>query len=311
MLTLEEFTKQLVELSDEYRRDNAWVNNWAHWDNNEIMAKFISCAYNLYSATATNRLKLTLLGGTEIRLHDPYIRNFGLTAANGIQDKEAKFYVERERERRLKTYLHPSPRARNPVGYTPVTGGSILSEKSWTPILNDSLIIGAVTAGQNFALALTPLEQGDWKEMFEEKENTNQPHMMQGGGVKTKFLADKYGQSKETWKKFMNYQKRMFIDVRSGAPRVFSRELLGLYFAGYKPEFSSIQLGFSSTGKKPLDFKTYLRNLRSVGFHNSQQNMHKIMENISMFLFEDRTALGCPWPVGSKIQDDTYPEYYH
>lgn len=312
MLSLEKFTEQLVELSDEYRRDNAWVNKWAHWDNDEIMAKFISCAYNLYSATASNRLKLTLLGGTEIRLDDQYIRNFGVTGTNGIQDEDTRFYVRRERERRLKTMLYPSPKASNPVSYTPViTTGSILSEKSWTPILNDALIIGAVTAGQDFALALTPIEQKDWEDMNKETDAKSKPHMMQGGGAKNKFLADKFGQSKAVWKKFLNSQRRIFIDCRTGAPRVFTREMLGLYFAGYKPEFSSNQLGFSAQGRKQLDFKTYLRNLRSVGFHLGKPSEKKVMETISKFFFEDETAIGSPWPVGTKIQDDTYPEYYH
>jgi hypothetical protein len=86
-----------------------------------------------------------------------------------------------------------------------------------------------------------------------------------------------------------------------GGPRVFTRELLGLHFFGYKPEISWHQLGFhAGTGRRvPPDFRTYLRELRDVGFHAPADQV-KIMETISMYLFNDRKAIGSPWPVTTK-----------
>jgi hypothetical protein len=86
-----------------------------------------------------------------------------------------------------------------------------------------------------------------------------------------------------------------------GGPRVFTRELLGLHFFGYKSDFSWHQLGFyAGAGKRmPPDFRTYLEKLREVGFH-SPSNQTKIMETISMYLFNDRKAIGSPWSPMTK-----------
>ncbi len=294
MLSLQQFTNQLFDLKDQYRQDNAWIGKWNEsWNDELVMTRFIGFAYALYAATARNVLNLTLLGGTEIRLDDSYIRNFGVTAANGIQDKETERWVRTEQIRRAWRAKNPDPSSGNPDrSPVPVTSsGSILSEKGWTPILNDSLILGAITAGQNFALGLTPAEQADWNAMNGAKAN------------RTAVLAARFGETPaliNAWKSFLNSQKRMFF-FPWGGPRVFTRELLGLHFFGYKPEISWHQLGFhAGTGRRvPPDFRTYLRELRDVGFHAPADQV-KIMETISMYLFNDRKAIGSPWPVTTK-----------
>lgn len=293
MLNAQQYTTQLFDLRNEYRQDNAWVGNWDEsWNNEDVMAKFITFAYRLYAATATNALNLTVLGGTEIRLDDAYIRNFGVTAANGIQDRETERWVRREHMRRVFRAAMPNPRARHrDTRITPVTGGAILSEKGWTPILNDSLILGAITGGQDFALALTPAEQADW-------------NLMNGARVtRTAVLASRFGTTPAmmaAWRAFFNSQKRMFF-FPWGGPRVFTRELLGLCFFGYVPDFTWHQLGFRpGTGKRSApDFKTYLRKLREVGFQ-APADQAKIMATISTYLFGDAGALGAPWPPTTK-----------
>lgn len=294
MLSVQQFTHQLFGLKDQYRQDNAWVGRWNEsWNDEAVMTRFIGFAYKLYAATARNALKLTVLGGTEIRLDDTYVRNFGVTAANGIQDNETERWVRTEQVMRGWRAKNPDPSSRNPVRTpAPVTGsGSILSEKGWTPILNDALILGAITAGQHFTLGLTPAEQRDWNVMNGAKVN------------KTAVLAARFGDTPaliNAWKSFFNSQKRMFF-FDWGGPRVFTRELLGLHFFGYKPEFSWYQLGFhAGTGRRvPPDFSTYLQKLRDVGFH-SPSDQARIMETISMYLFNDRSAIGSPWPPTTK-----------
>lgn len=302
MLSVQQFTNQLFDLKDQYRQDNAWVGKWdQNWNNEAIMTNFIECAYKLYAATATNALNLTMLGGSEIRTDDTlndrgvlngYVRNFGVTAANGIQDKTTIICVRLEQERRGSWARNPDPTSRNPDrSPAPVTGvGSILSEKGWTPILNDALILGAITAGQDFALGFQLGEQTDWNAMNGAKAN------------KTSVLAARFGDTQaliNAWKSFLNSQKRMFFE--GGVPRVFTRELLGLHFFGYKPEFSWHQLGFHAGAGKRVrpDFRTYLQKLRDVGFQEPA-NQAKIMETISMYLFNDRTAIGSPWPPTTK-----------
>ncbi|TQV77188.1 hypothetical protein FLL45_04370 [Aliikangiella marina] len=294
MLSQEQFINQLFELRAQYRTDNAWVGSWDEsWNDDEVLAKFIRCAFNLYEATARNNLKLTLLGGTEIRLDDQYIRNFGVTGVNGIQDESTRIHIRNARERWLKNYLYTGNKPPKP--YAPVNGtGSILSEKSWTPILNDALIIGAITGGQDFALALTPEEQNAWKLMF--PEDRDDPNTARPLGGKINHLVDQFGQGKSKWKRFLKTRKDMFIDPGYRNLRVFSRELLGLYFAGYEPVFTSQQLGFRPSNKpNPLDFKIYLHKLRKLGFQNSVANRRVLMQEISKFLFDDAQALGQDW----------------
>lgn len=285
MLTATEFTRQLMGLREQYRADNAWVGNWrtGSWNDENTMAHYIHCAYNLYRATATNMLKLTLLGGTQIRLDDAYIRNFGITGANGIQDRVTKEHVYAEVMRRIGRTTNPSPTAdRNPAAV--VRSGSILSEKGWTPILNDALIIGAACGRQQFALALTSTEQLRWERI--------------NGDKVTRFAvnASRFGETpalKNAWKSFFNASKKMFFD--GGNPRVFARELLGLYFFGYTPEYSWHQLVFRPPqgGVVRPTFNLYLDQLRNVNFHTGDKT--RIMQAISDFLFNEPEALGQPW----------------
>jgi hypothetical protein len=294
MLRVQQFTSQLFDLREQYRQDNQWVAGWDEkWTDDVVMTKFIGFAYALYAATARNALNLTLLGGTEIRMNQKYIQNFGVTAATGMQEQETAKWVAYESIRRGYRGMYPHSSSRNPQrSQVSVTGvGSILSEKGWTPILNDALILGAITARQQFALALTPGEQFDWNVMNGAKANRT--------AVRTEF-ASRFGSTStliNAWKAFLNSQKRMFF-FDWGGPRVFTRELLGLHFFGYKPKFSWHQLGFyADTGSRVRpDFKTYLAKLRDVGM-TSPANQAKIMETISMFLFNDIKAIGSPWPA--------------
>lgn len=293
MLSRQQFIADVFAVRDQYRNDNAWVGRWDDsWNNEDVMTRFMSMAYNLYAATATNALKLTLLGGTEIRLDMSYVRNFGVTAANGIQDEQTRFYVEhaiRGRMGAAQRALRRGPTADAPrpdTVVTPVTGsGSILSEKGWTPILNDALILGAITAGQTFALAFTPEEQVDWEKLNGAKVN------------RTQVLAAQFGVTKQmtaAWKDFFNCHKRMFFDA--WGPRVFARELLGLKMFGYVPEFSWHQLGFHpGAGRRPEPtFRTYLKELRRVHFQ-APTDILAVTGEISELLFGDRTSLGNPW----------------
>jgi len=285
MLSAQEFTGQLLHLKDQYRNDNTWVGNWksGSWNDENTMASYIQCAYNLYKSTATNALRLTLLGGTEIRVNEAYVRNFGITGVNGIQDPATRTHVLAEIRNRIGHALFPNQRTGNPDRKpAPIAGtGSILSEKGWTPILNDSLILGAITARQEFSLALTPEEQNSWDALNAHK--VTRFSVAASRFEKTPALMD-------AWKAFFNANPKMFFD--RGNPRVFSRELLGLYFFGYEPIFSWHQLSFQPIRGKVTrtDFQTYLRKLREVNFHSADTT--RIMEALSTFLFKDPDVLG-------------------
>ncbi|MBG6199410.1 hypothetical protein IWQ48_000528 [Labrenzia sp. EL_13] len=143
------FEMEIRPLWNHYRKDNKWVGKWdPSWNEDKVMEDFVAAAYNLYEATSRNALKLVLLGGTGIRLNKELIANFGVTGANGIQDQATEVHVTAEQQLRTEGTKRPVPSV--PV----VEVGSILSEKNWTPLLNDALIVGAATAGQQFQIAL-------------------------------------------------------------------------------------------------------------------------------------------------------------
>lgn len=284
MLSKKAYIDELFAIEDKYRLDNDWVGKWnPSWNDKNVMTQFINAAYNLYHATSTNALKLTLLGGTEIRLDKPLVKAFGVTAANGIQDALTEQWVQSAIKSRNKNARGAAPGLNVPA---PVTGsGSILSEKMWTPILNDSLILGAITGGQDFVLALTPDEQRDWDQLNGAKV------------TRTQVLASRFGETpalKDAWKEFLNAHKLMFFGP--WGPRVFCREILGLKWFGYKPQFSWHQLGFfSGSGTRLMpSFRTYVDKLHRVHFHTPCDE-RTITAEISTFLFGDATALGNPW----------------
>lgn len=296
MLTAREYVHQIFDLRQQYRDDNSWVGEWrtGSWNDPAQMTEYIVSAYKLYAATARNALKFTLLGGTEIRLEKELILNFGVTAANGIQDKVTEDIVIEEQRRRG---LIASNRLNHPSARVSVRGvGSILSEKNWTPILNDSLILGCITGNQEFHLALTPAEQADYQSL---------EHFVTARAVfdvKTPEAIWK-ASAYEIWRRFLNSQKRMFFFPNGGGPRVFTREILGLAFFGYRTHITKNQLSFlpGRGARERPDFSTYLRKLREAGFHKPS-NETKITGIISEFLFNDPDALGSPWPRDTKVK---------
>jgi len=280
MLSEKQFTSQLYDLKEQYRKDNAWIGKFeTRWDDKkDSIVELIWFAYKLYRATVNHTLKLTVLGGENVRMNQHLINSFGVTGINGIQDKITKDLIQKELELRIKKFgqNHSFSNVDNLK-----KGGTILSEKGWTPILNDALIIGAITGRQQIALALTENEQAAWDTVNGEKV--------------TKFagIAACYDDTaaKEMWKDFFNSQTEMFF-YKNGNPRVFTRELLGLSFFGYKAHFTPHQLSFGlEVAKKIPDFKTYLSELHRLQFH-APTNKANVMGAISEFLFGDKKALG-------------------
>ena len=304
MLTERAFVEELNRRKERYRRDNAWVS-W--WNEPEQMVEMITCAWKLYELTATNVYKLTLLGGTEIRMDMDYIRSFGVTGANGIQDKKTRERIHRivnklnrsvtrlnKRDRLASVkrgvqrrdangnWGYPAAREK-PFKKSQFMGGAILSEKGWTPMLNDALIIGATTAGQQFALGLTPDEQAKW-------DNRNGGRVTKVSVAKSKFDLS---ECKAAWKAFLQDNLGMLFDDGRRNPRVLARELIGLSTFGYQPEFSWHQLGFSRKNVKASraydpTFGRYLDALTDADFRKKDRT--RILSVLGEFLFEDPTC---------------------
>lgn len=314
VLTKKQFTTQLWNLRNVYRRDNHWVQFVVKpsWMFDYNMRLYIDAAYKLYDATANNHLKLTLLGGTNIRLAERLLANFGVTGVNGIQDDATDDIVVREQGLRnagkgMPVHDHGT-RAGRPVGQVrrvPMTGvGSILSEKRWTPLLNDALIIGGATANHAFEIAL---EEGE-HELFRRCSDNNAvpfnrpvatpgnpltPQQIQLRDRQDRFNNDSFT-SAAIWREFVQKNIGMLWDMGRNNPRVLARELLGLSFLGYEPIFSGQKLGFQRVDGAPNPtFQDYTDQLSDVGFE-AAQNRIPIIKAISRFLFNDEKAVYVP-----------------
>ena len=332
-MNFETFKDRITPLTAIYRRDNAWVGKWTHsWNYYHEMEKYIDAAFRLYRATSTNALKMVLLGGTGIRKNKDLIVNFGVTGANGIQDRETEQHVNAEQGER-----GPNSQTR-PVPSVPVVGvGSILSEKHWTPLLNDALIIGSAAAGQEFHLALENGYHHSWRdceqfiqwkadpeirEKLEQLQRMNStldimdrrirqnPGFTQSPGTKSaheKLKKDYARQStiffhtngpahyKKVWQQFLYENLDMLWDNKIGAPRVLARELIGLQLFDYAPEMNYMKLGFSRPKGRPQpSFERYVKELNKLGMHKGNRARADVMKFLSAFLFDDELALRFP-----------------
>ncbi len=276
----EQFGRQIRPLWQHYREQNAWVGRWVpSWNLDTIMNDFVDAAFNLYEATANNELKIVLLGGTGIRTNKHLVQNFGVTGANGIQDRATQRHADIEQFTRDFGQNRPKPSV-------PVVGvGSLLSEQSWTPMLNDALIVGSATADHEFQLALEDDLHHVWRECERDAKGTvrpavearvnevqhaqrlkdvfeqrikhnpgfarNQANRTQYDRLSTQFRntssAFHHGVGrefyKEVWIHFLNENLDMLWDNRNKIPRVLARELIGLFLFGYRPRLQEHDTG--------------------------------------------------------------------
>ena len=243
------FVAALAPHVEKYKHDNSWVSWWTKDD--------VYNSWRMYKTAGTSSLGFLLLGDTKIRKDATLLMNFGTATAHDIQE---------EPERRLVAMLSDRRRmiSRGTAGvhYQPAKGtGSILSDNKWTPMLNDSFMLGGIHAGQNFILA-----EDDFFGQTQRRPATS---------------------AKEKWLYYFQKNKVTFWNDQFG-PRVFARECICLKAAGYRPSFNNLQLGFEK-GAGTLNFDKCLRVLNTSGFTN--KNKALLMKSISDFLFDDANAL--------------------
>jgi len=284
-LTRQQFKRDINQIAQIYVADNGWVTSWARWDHRNHMDYYIDAAYLLYDATSRNQLRMTVLGGTGIRFAKELIANFGVTAANGMQEQQTKWLAEQEeyRRRRGRGEDQANANGRRAANTVPVRGGSILSEKNWTPLLNDALIIGGATAHHTFHIALETPEMAAWRQC----ELEAREWQARDQGIRIDYPT-------WAWQEFLNRNIGMLWDVGRGNPRVLAREIIGLSFAGYRPVFRYQGLAFEPDPLAPdLTFHDYAQGLRDLGFDQGAQRA-EIMKYISEYLFDDRRAVCVP-----------------
>ena len=281
MLTRRQYRQQLHILRVHYRINDSW-GEWRDWEDETPMDNYIEAAYNLYEATANNRLQLTILGDTKLRSMADIIMNFGLFSAAGVQEAtEVNMVQQLDGKRGELSNGLQSP-------FPPVLGlGSILSDKMWTPILNDSLMIGAIEGDQQFLLGLTENEQKAWNDQTFGFAGVRA--MAEKFGGASKAYANKNA-AQDNWQKFLAGQTHMFWN--NGFPRVLAREVLALKFFGYVPKFSPQHLGFlagPTHGIGQPNFYRYKNALIDVGYYANDRM--RVLGAISEFLFGNAAVL--------------------
>jgi hypothetical protein len=194
-----------------YREDNHWCQWW------KTPVEDADTAHALYERAADSELGFLLLGETKIRSDEDLVFNHGLTSHGGVQEKADVARMAKLNAQRAALGGASMSSYSDVVG-----GGSILSDRNWTPMHNDAFILGGIHTCQDFILAEDTVSQTIGTGRFQSERP---------------LVAFQ-------WKKF--FQNHIDLLWGSwGAPRVFSRELIGLATFGYKPEFTSHQLGFS------------------------------------------------------------------
>jgi hypothetical protein len=288
MLTKEQFFRDVMDVVPQYEDDNAWFRfeRGGIWDKGH-MIQFILMAWRCYQGVTRNALQTILLGDTKIRSDAQLVMSFGLASAGGVQEEKDREMVQKLMDERRR------PAKAGPA--TDVVGpGSILSTKMWSPILNDALIIAGAHGRQDFLFALNEDERQDWglhigAAEFDKRRAVFGEAVKRPGAPPASPPAPG-AKLKERWASFFRRNPRIFWD--RGNPRVFVRELIGLKFFGYSPEFSDLQLGFACTNPGAANvasFRTYLQGLRALGFHS--RDRLALMGAVSEFLFEDRAVL--------------------
>jgi hypothetical protein len=269
MWTDQDYCQRATDSWDRYNNQERWFP----WGVDPVGMRVLA-GLNMYRNVSQGRL-MTLLGDAKIRQDYTLVMNFGLASGSGSEDQKM---IDELNARRGNLALGSSSPA------IPVAGsGSILNDQKWSPLVNDSFILGGTHSNKEFHLALQDFEQFDV-----ERQKTRQVF----GQTAPQYAAGKrrspdYFQQK--WKLYLITHPEVLWNSALRIPRVFARELVGLQAFGYVPDFNDGGIGFRKTGRGPEDFSTYLTALTGAGFLNA--NKARITSTISAFLFGNGGAL--------------------
>ena len=291
-----------------YVSDNSWFGFKLEKDDPKGPKQSIAMAWLAYEKTTGATAGALILGDTKLRSNEALVFNFGLSSAGGVQEEESLRMIEDIMNRRqaiatgapvpgawspmmaatgAMDSMSPGPLSpmRSPMSSmtstsssttssraVPVVGsGSILSTRGWSPMLNDSFIMGGVHSGHQFHVALNNEEAG----LFGRTSNSGLT-------------------GRDNWRLFIRANPRMLWDSERGVPRVLMREFICLKASGYAPNFEREQLIFGNKKDGAADqagFRVYLTALHELGFQRAAESKDKLAKAVSEFLFEDGDAL--------------------
>ena len=251
------FVRAFSDCGD-YRRSP--FNSWCTWWSKDPRIDVLN-AWRLYLCANRAALGMLILGGAKIRKDEALIGNFGVTSQAGPTDPQEKALVAQLEQLRLVQRMAPELRDAPDV----MGQGSVLSDRTWTPLLNDAFIIGGAHAGHEFHVAEDSAESyfrfRKARAVFEKDKSTPE----------------------QIWMGFFRKHPELLWDEKLGNPRVFARELIGLETFGYTPQFFPEQLSFAKTGGGEANFAGYLRALEAANCRPGKRA--ELEKHLSRFLF--------------------------
>ena len=307
MYSKTEFISEVTRLYPTIEGQNSWAKKYFALEmpvsGSTVAEVNAARCWELYCKSRDNGLGFLLLGEVSMRSKLALVQNFSLTSAHGHEDDEPW----------LSPWLgSPAPSGADPLklGKMPASTldekknahlkglqgpGSILSDRLWTPLMNDAWLLGGVQKRQSFHLVTEGLGEARHtkrldglrgKEKLEKtilKYGTVQPNQ--------KTVAE---QVKDVWKMWFTENPQYLYET--WGPRVLVRELIGLMTFGYEPEFSRQQLGFTSVNTGAADGSTitqYTDALNNLKFHQGADPLAKrtVLAALSLWMFGDAAVL--------------------
>ncbi len=288
---------EIQALSGRYMEDNTWFRFYSGGSSfdpatPQTYAKAAGKAYvHIYDRHEDD----VLLGDTKLRSDQELVSNFGLSDSEGPAPSAAPAPGSSSAPA---VTTGPTPMAPLAVAgmssssassgasssssaASNTAAGAILSNRKWSPMLNDAFILGGVKSGKHFVF----VPVGDDATTF----NSMSAGAAAGPGASKEQLIRA---GAPVWKQF--FIRKPYLLWDRGYPRVFARELLGLKRFGYQAIPRGHQLGFESQpgGEgASATFDLYLEYLKDSQFQRNQEGKEKVLRRIAEFLFADPAAL--------------------
>jgi hypothetical protein len=269
MYTAASYGTEVSRILRRYKVENTWFKWWPKRDLDAVFN-----GWRMYQKSSTNALGFLLLGDTAIRTDKTLLFNFGLTSAHGVQEQKDIALIDSIMNKR-QGFAQPGHQAVQVLG-----SGSILSDKEWSPLLNDSFVLGGVNDCQEFHLADDAFER-------------HQTHVTDRIGVFGQ-VAQQYAPDpdpvKQKWRSYFRATPTVFW--AAWGPRVFAREVIGMKTFGYRPIFTKYELAFECVDRGKAmgaTFTQYIDALNAVGF--GAYDRKATMGLISEYLFGKRGIL--------------------
>ena len=290
-MTASEFITETKRLKELYNTYDAYVQRSQGWNDNDKYEKCILAAYKIYELAKNPPLGALLLGDAGIRAMSDLLFNFGLASGTGVQDPDIEKLIAELADKR-NTFNQSIQSEKDIIKevFPPLIGpGSILSDQTWSTMLNDAFILGGIDGGHPFIFTLSNQPTKKTTYLLSEQQAWAQHIQKYSRPVYRPSMRTPLGRNKQwqtEWISFLKqYPEILYVSGHRSGPRVLARELLGLKFFGYMPVYSRLQLSFERAKHVPISFETYLDQLNKVQFFDNDNSPTK-REHILSAIFE-------------------------